>query len=167
MERGQYGARSCTPYHFPAERARQVVWASPPLQSWHAQCSLPMLGYLCRPPQALLEVTSSRPSLSQGHELQPVAVAITVSADRLHPPPTARPTAHTRTCTSPQPFPNFSRPYCSVPTRITNPPHLTQYAHPDCTILAPPWFKDRPTTFRPTHSRGNPFLSPFLLPNLS
>lgn len=54
--------------------------------------------------------------------------------------------------------------FCSLLEQPTA-PHTIRTSR--CTILAPPWFKDRATTFRPTHSRGNPFLSPFLLPNLS
>lgn len=88
----------------------------------------------------------------------PVAVAITVSADRLHPATDRRTAPHL----------NRSKLFQALLFCSNKDTHRTSHnRHIRCTILAPPWFKDRATTLRPTHSRGNPFLSPFLLPNLS
>lgn len=89
------------------------------------------------------------------------SVAITVSADRLHPPPTDR--------NSPQAFQTFQRPIVlSIQTKIAAAaaPHNTigtsdvQYRRRHGLRT------ERPPPGPPTQA-AHPFLSPFLLPNLS
>lgn len=157
--RGQGGQRPKDSCIF-SKKGRRLGWASPPCTILARAMQPSNVGVPLPVPQALVEVTSSRPSLSHtvhGHEPRPCRRHH--RQRRPTPPSTDRP-QFTST------LPNFSRPYCSIQTHKDT--HCTSHnTHARCTIPAPPWFEDRATTFRPTHSRGNPSLSPFLLPNLS